>query len=484
MADGDRKRSRVQRWAEFRFSIVGRLLSGPLPRGELEEALRELSNSSWCHPITGEPVRYGFSTIQRWYYRCLKDSGSPVAVLSQKLRKDKGRSRKLDERLKERIEAQYRQHPSWSYRLHTDNIRAASEADYRAEELPSYATVRRYMQSCGLFKEKRRRGGDRAGAHIARERIAGKEVRSFEAEYVGGLWHLDFHHCSRQVLMKDGQWRVPICLAVCDDHSRLCCHAQWYLSEDTKHLVHGLSQAIQKRGLPRALLTDNGSAMLSGEFTSGLLRLGVVHETTLPYSPYQNGKQERFFGVLEGRLVAMCDGVKELSLKQLNDATIAWVEMEYNRSVHEELGESPLSRSLSGNDVTRKSPTSEELRLSFRRETTRRQRRTDGTVSLEGKRFEVPGRYRHIKELCVRYAKWDLSSVHLVDPDTGVLICPLYPLDKSANADGVRRHTAEQPKTAPLPPEDSMAPLLKKLIADYAATGLPPAYLPQDEEQS
>jgi hypothetical protein len=26
-----------------------------------------------------------------------------------------------------------------------------------------------------------------------------------------------------------------------------------------------------------------------------------------------------------------------------------------------------------------------------------------------------------------------------------------------------------------------MAPLLRKLIADYAATGLPPAYLPKDE---
>ena len=54
--------------------------------------------------------------------------------------------------------------------------------------------------------------------------------------------------------------------------------------------MHGLSQAIQKRGLPRALLTDNGSAMVAEEVTEGLLRLGIVHERTLPYSPYQNGK--------------------------------------------------------------------------------------------------------------------------------------------------------------------------------------------------
>ena len=42
-----------------------------------------------------------------------------------------------------------------------------------------------------------------------------------------------------------------------------------------------------KRGLPRALMTDNGAAMLADETVSGLSRLGVLHQTTLPYSPYQ-----------------------------------------------------------------------------------------------------------------------------------------------------------------------------------------------------
>jgi transposase InsO family protein len=33
--------------------------------------------------------------------------------------------------------------------------------------------------------------------------------------------------------------------------------------------------------------TDNGSAMLATEVRQGLETLGIVHETTLPYSPYQ-----------------------------------------------------------------------------------------------------------------------------------------------------------------------------------------------------
>ena len=46
-------------------------------------------------------------------------------------------------------------------------------------------------------------------------------------------------------------------------------------------------QALQKRALPRALMSDNGSAMTSAEFTEGLARLGILHQPTLPYSPYQ-----------------------------------------------------------------------------------------------------------------------------------------------------------------------------------------------------
>ena len=57
--------------------------------------------------------------------------------------------------------------------------------------------------------------------------------------------------------------------------------------------------------------------MVAEEVTEGLLRLGIVHERTLPYSPYQNGKQESFWGTLEGRLVKMLDGVAELTLESL-----------------------------------------------------------------------------------------------------------------------------------------------------------------------
>ena len=337
------------------------------------------------------------------------------------------------------------------------------------------------MQSCGLLKTRAVRGHTRVGAVVARERYAATEVRSYENEYVGGLWHLDYHHCRRQVLLPSGRWQTPVCLAVLDDHSRIAAHVQWYLAETSENLVHALCQALQKRGLPRLLLSDNGSPMLAEEVSAGLLCLGIMHETTLPYSPYQNGKQERFWGSLEGRCVAMLENCADLRLAQLNEATLAWVELEYNRTVHREIGCTPLERFLQAPSVSRPCPTSAELKAAFMRETTRIQRRNDGTVSINAQRFEVPGRYRQLRELRLRYAEWDLSAVHLVDA-TGSVLCPLYPQDKAANAGGLRR--AITPGAAEEEPaQGEIAPLLKKLMADYAATGLPPAYLPKTEKE-
>jgi transposase InsO family protein len=346
----------------------------------------------------------------------------------------------------------------------------------------SYATVRRYLQAHGLVRQPRPQPRHAGEAHAA-ERRQSREVRSFEAEYVGSLWHLDFHQGSRKVLTPRGQWQHPIVLAILDDHSRLCCHAQWYLSETAADLVHGLAQALQKRGLPRALMTDNGSAMLAEEVTQGLLRLGIVHERTLPYSPYQNGKQESFWGNLEGRLLALLDNYPELTLPFLNEATQAWVEIEYNRALHRELRCTPVERFARSPDVLRSSPSSDALRAAFRLETKRRQRPSDGTISLEGVRFEVPARLRHFRDVVVRYARWDLSRVDLVDPRHGTALAPLYPLDKTANADGRRAviaaATASAAASAEHPRTGAIPALLHKILADYSSTGLPPAYLPQ-----
>ena len=469
-------------WARFRFSVVGSLLSSPLARGSLKTAIRCLAAKTWSHPGTGREVHFSAVTIERWYYTARRKHDDPVGALRRAVRKDCGKV-SLPAALAERLFLQYRDHQDWSYQLHYDNLAALVKDDPTLGPLHSYSTVKRYMQAHGLVRKPRLQPKERPGEARAEIRRQVREIRSYEAEYVGSLWHLDFHHGSKKVLTHDGRWVCPIALGILDDHSRLCCHVQWYLSETAEDLVHGLSQAIQKRGLPRALLTDNGPAMVAEEVTEGLLRLGIVHERTLPYCPYQNGKQEAFWGTLEGRLLKMLDAVAELTLEFLNEATQAWMEIEYNRAVHRETSCSPVERFALAPDVLRLSPSSESLRDAFRLETKRIQRQSDGTISLEGVRYEIPSRYRHFRELTVRYARWNLGRVDLVDQHSGAILAPIYPLDKSANADG-RRALVER-DNMDSPPDDSqrkdsqLPPLLKRILQEYSATGMPPAYLPK-----
>jgi putative transposase len=100
---------------------------------------------------------------------------------------------------------------------------------------------------------------------------------------------------------------------------------------------------------------------------------------------------------------------------------------------------SPVTKMLSEPSVARPCPDSDTLRRAFRVCETRSQRKSDGTISVEGaastrqtqnapmayavrasrsrayprrrRSFEVPSRLRHLERLTVRYARWDLSSL-------------------------------------------------------------------------
>jgi transposase InsO family protein len=465
------------RWARLRFSIIGPLLSAPPKSGELAGRIAALAATAWRHPTSGDVLRFSAKTIERMYYT-VRGEADPFQALARKVPSHAGTHRSVSEALAQAIVQQYDEHRGWSYKLHHDNLAVLAKRDPSLGPLPGYATVRRFMRDRGLFRNRKRRGKG------SETEVVPRETRSYEVEHVNGLWHYDFHVGKRQVLTPSGEWKTPYLFGVLDDCSRLCGHAQWYLRrENTEDLVHGLTQGFQKRGLPRSLLRDNGGPMKAAETIEGCERLGIVQYLTIPHSPEQNGKMENFWTRVEERLMAMLEGKPELTIELLNQATQAWVEQEYHRSVHGELGKTPLQRYLEGPDVGRACPSSEALRRAFRMEVTRTQRLSDGTTTVEGVRFEVPSAYRGLAKLRLRVARWDLSSVDLVDPRTGAHLSPLFPLDKLKNADRRRRVLADAslpPTPAQKPP--GIAPLLRALMADYAATGLPPGYLPKSDK--
>jgi putative transposase len=297
------------------------------------------------------------------------------------------------------------------------------------------------------------------------------------------------NHGSRKVLTRRGEWATPILFGVLDDRSRLACHLQWYLAETAEIIAHGLSQAFQKRGLPRSALSDNGAAMTAAEITEGLTRLGVLHHTTLPYSPYQNAKQEAFWGPVEGpadRDAGACAGL-ELGLPERGHPGLgrARVQPQVPRRDRRDAALALPRRTRRHAAVSRQRcapPRLHAQRSSHPQEERR-------TIVIEGRRFEVPNRYRHLNRIEVRYANWNLGLVHLVDERTGHVLARLYPQDKTQNASGLRRSldpvspasAASEP--APATPASTIPPLLAHLLDRQTAPGLPPAYLPTSEEE-
>ena len=471
-----------RRWAQLRFAIVGALLAQPPGPGELHARLMELSAQTWQHPIRNTPVRFSFASIQRWYYAA-RHQQEPTAALVRSVRRDAGVPRQLDQTFVVLLQTSYRDHASWSYLLHYENFIAGMPVAQQATA-PSYATVRRFMRHHGLVP--RHLPADRhdtPGARATRARFAHREVRLFEHTHTHALWHIDAHHGSL-ALSHHGQMQRPALIAIIDDHSRFICHAQWLWHEDAASAAHVLSQAISKRGLPRMLLSDNGGPFVAAEIRHGLHRLGVLHQSTMCYAPNQNGKMEVFWGQVEGRLLAMLRRERGLDLYRLNEMTQAWIEHDYHGRLHAGIGVSPLQRYQTAPDAGRPAPASNVLTQAFTRRESRRQRRSDGSIALGGKRFEIPSRYRHLVDVVVRYASWDLDHVFLAHPDTDAILDRLWPIDIQANASGARREmatptavdAAPAPATAP-----GLPPLLQMALTAARATGLPPAFISLDD---
>jgi hypothetical protein len=70
-----------------------------------------------------------------------------------------------------------------------------------------------------------------------------------------------------------------------------------------------------------------------------------------------------------------------------------------------------------------------------------------------------------------------------VDERDATLLAKIYPQDKIKNGEGLRRTLlplVDVPK--PDGNADPYPPLLRKLLGDYAATGVPPAYIPMEAD--
>lgn len=403
--------------ALFRLSVLGPLTSRlDLPHGERQRLLKELASRPY--EIPGSRRCYlSEKTIEAWFY-AWKRGG--IDALAPRTRRDKGQS-KLAPALQELILQAKRDNPKRSL----DELCRLLEAQgVVAKGTLKRTTLHRLLQRHGLSRP--------TGADSQRV-----ERRSYEAEHAGDIWYGDVMH-GPKVPIK-GQLRKAYLVSLMDDASRLITHSAFCPGETALDIEGVLKQAILKRSLPRKLVIDNGAAYRAGSLQAICARLSIPLVYCRPYEPEAKGKLERWHRVVRAQFLSELTHQHLRSLETLNTCLWAWVEQVYHQRVHSILGCTPLHRWQQDLETLRSlGPFASELDALFYHRQHRRVRK-DGTVSFDGRLFEVP--YPLVGRTVALVVDPQAGKVVGVESLDGEALGVATPLDRLSNTQRRRRRS-------------------------------------------
>ena len=87
-------------------------------------------------------------------------------------------------------------------------------------------------------------------------------------------------------------------------------------SATTAVTIQNLRRMFATHGLPRTVVSDNGSVFTSNEFQDFLVKNGICHIKTAPYHPACNGLAEIAVQTLKERLKKLTSGCLETKLSR------------------------------------------------------------------------------------------------------------------------------------------------------------------------
>jgi transposase InsO family protein len=165
-------------------------------------------------------------------------------------------------------------------------------------------------QTAGLIEQRRIRHGN-----------SGKEPQRFERSKPGELYQMDIMSFSLRGLYK---LYVIACL---DDYSRFVVSIGVFRSQTTDRVLDVLKGAIERYGMPKEILTDNGRQFYTwrgkNDFQKYLIKSGIAHIRSRPYHPQTCGKVESLWRNLYQELLS-----KEpiASFEEMEEKIAKWIE--------------------------------------------------------------------------------------------------------------------------------------------------------------
>jgi putative transposase len=357
----------------LKMRVLGAIDSAP---GDTERArIQAVSQMSFADE-DGHPRRFTWRTISTWLCRYRKHG---VTVMENQIRADKGKTRKVKpEDILEAIQAvrpKVHGTPKRSvlYRL-------CIEQGLLKRSQVARTTFYRLVNTFELLKP---------------ETEATSKVRlAFAKAHANEMWQADtLYGPYVQINGTPVQSRL---IAFLDDASRVCCHGQFFPTENVDTLTEALRAAFYKRGVPHSLYVDNGSIYSSKEIIQICARVGCLLHHTPVRDGAAKGKVERFFRTVRDQFLSRTLDLS--SLETLNRQFTQWVEEQYNAQVHSVLGTSPLDRfALDRNRLRFLPPNETNDELFFVEED--RHVRADNTFSFKSVRFEAP---RHLPDRTIQ----------------------------------------------------------------------------------
>jgi len=350
--------------AVFRFAVIHDLVNGIyLDHGEQERLIGEKCERKWSIPHSAK-TRISRSTILRWV-RLYKASNGKLESLYPGKRSDCGKSRALDEETVLSLIRTREELPKATV------PRLVEEMKHRGivapgRELP-LSTVYRFLHCHNLM---RRNGG------------MPEDRRRYESELPNDMWQSDVMH--GPMITVGDRTKKSYLIAFIDDHSRLIPHGEFYLSERLTSFLDAFEKALLKRGLPRKLYVDNGSAFRSKHLEHITASMGIALIHSKPYKPEGRGKIERFFRTVRGNFLT---GFTGTTMEELNESFDLWCNDLYHQRKHRSTAQSPFKRFAAHMECIRTAP--ENLRDYFRK-VARRRVAKDRTITLDGRLYEAP----------------------------------------------------------------------------------------------
>ena len=391
--------------ALMRYSAIAPLIPG-LPEGyrNLADYLEKTSQKGLLHP-DGEVRNYAPKTLYKWYFSYQK--GGFDALLPAG-RNDCGRSRKLDDDLKEKISYLKGRYPRMGAAAIFRQLK--EDGSIKGGEV-SESTVNRYVNRLAL----------EAGSTPV------QDMRRYERPHVNEVWCGD-SSVGPYLRTADGRKRRVYVIALIDDASRLVTGAGVFFEDTFVNLMSVMKGAVAKYGVPRMFNFDNGSAYKNKQMELLAARIGTTINYCKPYTPTAKAKAERWFRTMKDQWMASLDMRDFHSLEALSGSLCAYVRG-YNLSAHSSLkGSTPQERFFSEPEKVRRLP-EEKMKTDFLLELERRVS-ADSVVTIGNVEYEVDMRFAR-QRIRLRCSP-GMDEVYAAEAD-GTLL-PVRLLNKQENA--------------------------------------------------